>query len=68
MKPIIIMVENGKINMTFDEFKKHMDDSYQQGYRDASPITFTNSNDNRWGTIPTVTLSKVTSTVSPTSI
>lgn len=45
MKPIIVFVENGKIIMTPEEFKKHMDDAYQKGYSDASSIngTWTNT-------------------------
>lgn len=37
MKPIIIGVTNdGKVEMTLYEFRKHMDDAYRQGCRDGS--------------------------------
>ena len=47
MKPIIITIKDNNIVMSIDEFKKHIDDAYHQGYRDASSITST-TNDNQW--------------------
>ena len=43
MKPIVIEVKDGKINVTISEFKKYIEDAYQQGYSDASKITTSNS-------------------------
>lgn len=43
MKPIVIEVNNGKINMSISEFKKYIEDAYQQGYSDASKISTSNS-------------------------
>ena len=43
MKPIVIEVNNGKIGMSISEFKKYIEDAYQQGYSDASKITTSNS-------------------------
>lgn len=39
MKPIVIEVRDGKINMNISEFKKYIEDAYQQGYSDASKIS-----------------------------
>lgn len=44
MKPIIITIQDNKVVMDINEFKKHIDDAYQQGYRDASSITCGQSN------------------------
>ena len=54
MKPIIIGVtKDGKVDMTLDEFRKHMDDAYWQGYRDnTSSLTVTNGNSKWWDTQP----------------
>lgn len=38
MKPIVIVVENGNIIMTPDEFKKHMNDAYNAGHSDGTSI------------------------------
>lgn len=38
MKPIIITIKDNKISMSVEEFKKHIEDAYQQGYHDASSI------------------------------
>jgi hypothetical protein len=36
MKPIVLMKGNdGKVNMTIDEFKKYIDDAYDAGYEDG---------------------------------
>ena len=48
MKHIIVFVEDGKIIMTPEEFKKHMDDAYYRGYSDASSITTTYVNTSPW--------------------
>lgn len=35
MKPIIIVItKDGKVDMSLDEFRKHMDEAYWQGHRD----------------------------------
>ena len=47
MKPIIIAINDGKISMTVDEFKKHIEDAYQQGYKDGSS-SLTTVNDPYW--------------------
>lgn len=39
MKPIIITINDGKISMTVAEFKKHIEDAYQQGYKDATSVS-----------------------------
>lgn len=53
MKPIIIGVnKDGKVEMTLDEFRKHMDDAYWQGYRDNSLSSSTNGNGKWWETQP----------------
>ena len=37
MKPIIIGVtKDGKVDMTIEDFRKHMNDAYNQGYNDNS--------------------------------
>lgn len=46
MKPIVITIQDNKIMMSIDEFKKHINDAYDQGFRDASSIT--SSQSNRW--------------------
>ena len=46
MKPIVITVQDNKILMDINEFKKHINDAYDQGFRDASSIT--SSQSNRW--------------------
>ena len=58
MKPIIIgITKDGKVDMTLDEFRKHMDDAYWQGYRDStSSLTVTNGNGKWWDTQPYFTL------------
>lgn len=58
MKPIIIgITKDGKVDMTLDEFRKHMDDAYWQGYRDnTSSLTVTNGNGKWWDTQPYFTL------------
>ena len=58
MKPIIIGVtKDGKVDMTLDEFRKHMDDAYWQGYRDnTSSLTVSNGNGKWWDTQPYFTL------------
>ena len=43
MKPIIITIKDNKISMSVEEFKKHIEDAYQQGYHDASSISATNN-------------------------
>ncbi len=43
MKPIVIEVRDGKINMSIGEFKQYIENAYQQGYSDASKITTSNS-------------------------
>ena len=53
MKPIVIVVENGKIVMTPDEFKKHMSDAYNAGYIDGTNIysnttTLNVTDSNKW--------------------
>lgn len=47
MKPIIITIKDNKIVMDVNEFKKHIEDAYQQGYRDGSP-SLTTTNDPYW--------------------
>ena len=59
MKPIIITIQDNKIIMDINEFKKHIDDAYNQGYRDASSITCSTST-NRWWNDLTPRLSGVT--------
>ena len=56
MKPIIIGVtKDGKVDMTLDEFRKHVDDAYWQGYRDnTSSLIATNGSDKWWNTTPYV--------------
>lgn len=46
MKPIIITIKDNSVVMSVAEFKKHIEDAYYQGYRDASSITTSSSN--RW--------------------
>ena len=69
MRPIIIgMKDNGKIELTLDEFKKFMNEAYNQGYSDGhSSYTFTwaNTNDKWWATQPYCTTS-ITTTCSNT--
>ena len=43
MKPIIITIKDNKISMSVEEFKKHIEDAYQQGYHDASSISTSNN-------------------------
>ncbi len=54
MKPIIIgITQSGKVDMSLDEFRKHMDEAYWQGYRDnTSSLTSTNGNTKWWDTQP----------------
>lgn len=52
MKPIIIgITKDGKVDMTLDEFRKHMDDAYWQGYRDNTSTEST-FNGRWWETNP----------------
>ena len=41
MKPIIVPIEvvGGNVVMSMDEFKKHINDAYTQGYHDGSSDT-----------------------------
>lgn len=48
MKPIIIVVENGKVSITLAEFEKCIEDAYQQGRLDANNITTTPAYDEFW--------------------
>lgn len=49
MKPIVIgITKDGKVDMTLDEFRKHIDDAYWQGYRDNTSSTLTNGNEKWW--------------------
>ena len=43
MKPIVIEVKDSKINMSMSEFKKYIEDAYQQGYSDASKVSTYNN-------------------------
>lgn len=54
MKPIIIGVtKDGKVDMTLDEFRKHMDGAYWQGYQDnTSSLTQTISDGKWWNNQP----------------
>ena len=47
MKPIIIEIKDNKIVMDVSEFKKHIEDAYQQGYHDGGSCT-TIYNDPYW--------------------
>lgn len=38
MKPIIIEIKDNKIVMDVNEFKKHIEDAYNQGYKDGSSV------------------------------
>lgn len=38
MKPIIIEIKDNKIVMDVNEFKKHIEDAYSQGYKDGSSV------------------------------
>lgn len=52
MKPIIIgITKDGKVDMTLDEFRKHMDDAYWQGRRDNTQ-SVTTFNGRWWETTP----------------
>ena len=48
MKPIIIGVKNGKIELTLEEFRRFMNDAYDQGYRDNLSITYNTTTDKWW--------------------
>lgn len=48
MKPIIIEVKDGKISMSVSEFKKYIEDAYQQGYTDGGSIITTGPQDRFW--------------------
>ena len=52
MKPVIITLNSdGKVVISVDEFKRHMDAAYNQGYTDGqySSITITTyNNTNQW--------------------
>ena len=42
MKPVIITLNsNGKVVMSVEEFKRHMDSAYNQGYSDGQSTTIT---------------------------
>lgn len=48
MKPIIIEVKDNKIIMDVSEFRKHIEDAYQQGYRDAGSLSTVTYNNPYW--------------------
>lgn len=52
MKPVIITINSdGKVVMSVDEFKRHMDSAYNQGYSDGNSthsITYLNANKPWW--------------------
>ena len=48
MKPIIIEIKDNKIVMNVNEFKKHIEDAYNQGYKDASSISTVVYDDPYW--------------------
>ena len=35
MKPMVIKVENGRVDITYEEFKKYVDEVYKEGYEDG---------------------------------
>lgn len=41
MKPIIIEVKDGKVNLTIKEFRTLVEDAYNTGVRDGSSTTLT---------------------------
>lgn len=48
MKPIIIgITKDGKVDMSLDEFRKHMDEAYWQGHRDNT-YTQTLTGTSKW--------------------
>ena len=47
MRPIVITIKDDNVVMSVDEFKKYIEDAYQQGYRDGSP-SLTTVNDPYW--------------------
>ena len=48
MKPIIIEIKDKQIVMDVNEFKKHIEDAYQQGYKDGSSISTITYDDPYW--------------------
>ena len=48
MKPIIIEIKDNKIIMDVNEFKKHIEDAYHQGYTDGGSIGTVVYNDPYW--------------------
>ena len=64
MKPIIIEIKDNKIVMDVNEFKKHIEDAYQQGYSDGNSAGTITYNDPYWWRYlsPTITCTDSTST------
>jgi hypothetical protein len=52
MKPVIITLNSdGKVVMSVEEFKRHMDEAYNQGYTDGTAASTTITypyNSNKW--------------------
>lgn len=68
MKPIIITIKDNNVVMSIEEFKKHINDAYHQGYQDGS-LTLSNANDNHWWKYLTCndTLTTASTTTVPTA-
>ena len=72
MKPIVIFKgvnSNGKIELTPEEFKKYVEDAYENGYKDGNKtVTYAPTWTWTWPwTVPTVTYCNDTTAVSTTS-
>lgn len=65
MKPIVIEVKDGKVIMDVHEFKKYIEDAYQQGRSDgSSSLTY---NDPYWWRHLTTNVSDTISTTTTTA-
>ena len=71
MKPVIITLNSdGKVVMSVDEFKRHMDNAYNQGYSDGNSshsIAYYNAPKNWWEDLTVATLCDTTSHPSETT-
>lgn len=63
MKPIIIEINDNKIVMDVNEFKKHIEDAYNQGYKDGSSVGTVIYDDPYWWRRLTCNGTSITSTL-----
>lgn len=67
MKPIIIEIKDNKIVMDVNDFKKHIEDAYNQGYKDGSSVGTVIYDDPYWWRRLNCNGTSITSTLNTTN-